>query len=89
MLTSSKKSVLRDRIKQLEEENAQIQHQFDSDNSMLISKEDHKTFVDSLHKFHQESLHDQQKLLTELQGQVDEQTQANSYLEASLKTQGI
>jgi len=56
---------------------------------MLISKEDHKTFVDSLHKFHQESLHDQQKLLTELQGQVDEQIQANSYLEASLKTQGI
>ena len=45
-VTQVKKNALKDRIKVLEEELCSLQTQFDSEKTMLISKEEHKKFID-------------------------------------------
>lgn len=47
-----KKSALKERIKVLEEDLTQLQTQFDSEKTMLISKDEHKKFIDQLHSIH-------------------------------------
>ena len=47
-----KKHALRERLKVLEDENAELKRKIESENSMLISKEEHKAFVNKLHEMH-------------------------------------
>ena len=51
-ITQVKKNALRERLRVLEDENAELKHKIESENSMLISKEDHKVFVNKLHEMH-------------------------------------
>jgi hypothetical protein len=50
-LSQTKKSALRDRIKCLEDEIGQLRKKV-TDDQMLISKEDHRKFVENLHAMH-------------------------------------
>ena len=47
-----KKHALRERLKVLEDENAELKRKIESENSMLISKEEHKAFINKLHEMH-------------------------------------
>ena len=51
-VTQVKKSALKERIKVLEEDLTQLQTAFDSEKTTLISKEDHKKFINQLHEMH-------------------------------------
>ena len=51
-ITQVKKSALKERLKVLEDENTELKRKIESENSMLISKEDHKAFVNKLHEMH-------------------------------------
>ena len=81
-VTSGKKTALKDRIKELEEELAGLQAQFDSEKTMLISKEDHKKFIDELHAMHRtessriKELNDNLKQQVSLQQEALQQSQA-------------
>ena len=39
-------------MKVLEDENAELKRKIESENSMLISKEEHKAFINKLHEMH-------------------------------------
>ena len=53
-MTQVKKSALKERLRVLEDENAELKHKIESENSMLISKEEHKAFVSKLHELHKQ-----------------------------------
>jgi hypothetical protein len=54
-LSQTKKSALRDRIKCLEDEIGQLRKKV-TDDQMLISKEDHRKFVENLHAMHKQEI---------------------------------
>lgn len=47
-----KKSALKERIRVLEEDLSQLQAAFDSEKTTLISKDEHKNFINQLHEMH-------------------------------------
>ena len=68
-MTQVKKSALKERIKVLEEDLTQLQSAFDSEKTTLISKEDHKKFINQLHEMHSQET---QKLKENVKKMCDE-----------------
>ena len=69
-MTTCKKTALKDRVNELEEELKCLQTQFDSEKTMLISKQEHKRFIDELHLMHKQEASRLKELTDNLKQQV-------------------
>lgn len=69
-MTQCKKTALKDRVRELEDELQGLQTQFDSEKIMLISKEEHKKFIDELHSMNKQDVSRLKELNDNLKQQV-------------------
>ena len=83
-MTQCKKTALKERVRELEEELMSLQAQFDSEKTTLISKEEHKKFIDEVHSMHKQEVSRLKQLHENLQQQITLQQQKIAQTQASL-----
>ena len=85
-MTQVKKHALKERLRVLEDENAELKHKIESENSMLIKKEDHKAFVSKLHEMHKQEIAKIQGECEALYKTIDELVTGSEHLKDEIKS---